>query len=66
MVNCLKIFNLWNTIKAKLFTNQGKSKNCDPGKYCLTEINPIALRKTKIVYNFGLSECNRVKGLAVL
>ena len=24
--------------------------------------NPTALRKTKIVYNFGLSECNRVKG----
>ena len=24
-------------------------------------VNPIALRKTKIVYNFGLSECNRVK-----
>ena len=24
-------------------------------------INPIALRKAKIVYNFGLSECNRVK-----
>ena len=24
-------------------------------------INPVALRKTKIVYNFGLSECNRVK-----
>ena len=23
-------------------------------------INPIALRKAKIVYNFGLSECNRV------
>ena len=23
--------------------------------------NPIALRKVKIVYNFGLSECNRVK-----
>ena len=22
---------------------------------------PIALRKAKIVYNFGLSECNRVK-----
>ena len=22
--------------------------------------NPIALRKPKIVYNFGLSECNRV------
>ena len=25
------------------------------------EVNPIALRKAKIVCNFGLSECNRVK-----
>ena len=25
-------------------------------------LNPIALRKAKIVHNFGLSECNRVKG----
>ena len=24
-------------------------------------LNPIALRKAKIVYDFGLSECNRVK-----
>ena len=24
------------------------------------EVNPIAPRKAKIVYNFGLSECNRV------
>ena len=24
-------------------------------------MNPIALRKAKIVYNFGLSECTRVK-----
>ena len=24
-------------------------------------VNPIALRKAKIVYNFGLSECNRIK-----
>ena len=24
-------------------------------------LNPIALRKAKIAYNFGLSECNRVK-----
>ena len=23
--------------------------------------NPIALRRAKIAYNFGLSECNRVK-----
>ena len=25
--------------------------------------NPIALRKAKIVYNFGLSECNTVKAV---
>ena len=25
------------------------------------DMNPIALRKAKIVYNFGLSECSRVK-----
>ena len=24
-------------------------------------VNPTALRKAKIVHNFGLSECNRVK-----
>ena len=28
----------------------------------LPYFNSIALRKAKIVYNFGLSECNRVKG----
>ena len=27
----------------------------------MLKFNPIALRKAKIVYNFGLSECNRVK-----
>ena len=27
----------------------------------MTLFNPIAVRKAKIVYNFGLSECNRVK-----
>ena len=31
-------------------------------KYCIShKFNPIALRKAKIVYNFGLSECNSVK-----
>ena len=25
------------------------------------ELNPISLRKAKIVYNFGLYKCNRVK-----
>ena len=28
-----------------------------------TSLNPIALRQAKIVYNFGLSECNRVTRL---
>ena len=28
--------------------------------------NPIALRKAKIAYNFGLSECNRVNALRAL
>ena len=28
----------------------------------IISFNPIALRKAKIAYNFGLSECNRVKG----
>ena len=31
-----------------------------------SNINPIAVRKAKIVYNFGLSECNRVKGKNLL
>ena len=30
-------------------------------KWRSLSFNPFALRKAKIVYNFGLSECNRVK-----
>ena len=30
------------------------------------DMNPNALRKAKIVYNFGLSECNRVKRKTVV
>ena len=30
-------------------------------RYVLCFLNPIALRNAKIVYNFGLSECNSVK-----
>ena len=33
------------------------------GKSTLCKFNPTALRKAKIVCNFGLSECNRVKPL---
>ena len=36
--------------------------HCEIGEnFCLVEINPVVLRKAKIVYNFGLSESNRVK-----
>ena len=28
---------------------------------CVLNLNPIALRKTKIAYNFGFSECSRVE-----
>ena len=28
--------------------------------------NPIALRKAKIAYNFGLSECDRVKCACII
>ena len=44
--------------------DQFLSKELSPlgDQFVLPSINPIALRNTKIVYNFGLSECNRVKG----
>ena len=29
----------------------------------MAQFNPIALRKAKIVYNFGLSECNWVNAM---
>ena len=32
----------------------------------LLPFNPIALRKAQIVYNFGLSECNRVKCIMLI
>ena len=36
---------------------------CHPevGRVLAAPFNPIALRKAKIAYNFGLPECNRVK-----
>ena len=33
--------------------------------FTLLNPTPIALRKAKIVYNFGLSECNGVKALVL-
>ena len=44
----------------------GKSINChtnatDVAHEVEAGFNPIAFRKAKIAYNFGLSECNRVE-----
>ena len=36
-------------------------KEIAPAETTVHLINPIALRKAKIVCNFGLSECSRVK-----
>ena len=38
----------------------GSHKNC-LFSFVFFSFNPIALRKTKIVYNFGLCDCSRVK-----
>ena len=37
------------------------SKHTAIEKVTTSIINAVAFRKTKIAYNFGLSECNRVK-----
>ena len=34
--------------------------------YLVLCFNPVGLRKAKIVHNFGLSECNRVKVIILL
>ena len=44
-----------------LFTRVSRSGPLGP----LVPLNPTALRKAKIVYNFGLSECNRVNVIYV-
>ena len=36
------------------------------GPLVFFDMNPIALREAKIVHNFGLSECNRVKRQTVV
>ena len=40
-------------------------KQCRPVRV-LEELNPIALIKAKIVYNFGLFECSRVHSIIIL
>ena len=44
--------------------NQENLRTSKLQNFCtLSVLNPIALREAKIVYNFGLSECSRVKML---
>ena len=50
--------------KSQLRTNYVKPNKTSYLIRLLTpSFNPTALRKAKIVYNFGLSECNRVHKL---
>ena len=41
--------NTWSGLTQMIRMDRGQSR-----------INPVALRKAKIVYNFGLSECKRM------
>ena len=43
----------------------GKSQLFESMEVLPYTFNPIALRKAKIVYNFGLPECNRVNHMLV-
>ena len=56
--NSSKFFAM-DTIKLPLLKNILQPSSQFRVKRAL--FNPTALRKAKIVYNFGLSECNRVK-----
>ena len=60
------IFLLINATGALQFTNSVNGIHEMNSKFNNVnfKLNPIALRKAKIVYNFGLSECIRVKEFA--
>ena len=76
-VECFHFFSMSCTILKKIivliffFTCYLSVSNCNRlifGEGVCSELvvdnfNPIALRTAKIVYNFGCSECNRVKRL---
>ena len=47
-----------NNIRSSKVLTYSHGPSCSTLKMLL--INPIAIRKAKIAYNFGLSECNRV------
>ena len=56
------LFNEETSLDNKTISKQGstlKGKNL-PLKEIILSFNAIALRKAKIVYSFGLSECSRV------
>ena len=49
-----------------VYRGRKTTKQQQQHKITAVNINPIALRKAKIVCNFGLSECNRVKRLGLI
>ena len=58
------IFISFFSISAKFDGCQAQTSSCmivtSMFHVLILMLSPIALRKAKIVYNFGLSECNRV------
>ena len=57
------MFENWQ-INAKV-QNNSEGRPELPLSYGTRHFNPFTLRKAKIVYNFGLSECNRVKRYSI-
>ena len=56
-------FNFFHVMRKASSPVQGQILCLKKGKTwrCTSLLSPIALRKAKIGYNFGLSECSRVK-----
>ena len=53
--------HLWACVTCPGYSNSGYIFHCD-GHFVSIQFNPTALRKAKVEYNFGLSECNRING----
>ena len=63
--SCTSFVSLCRPVKIYGYISKGNHPGMEIFAFLLTGLggilNPIALRKANIVYNFGLSECNRVK-----
>ena len=58
--------SFWKGEKYVLQPNKSALTRTTQAQHIRWGNNPIALRKAKIVYNFGLSECNRDKNNSMI